>query len=241
MNIAARTIFCTMVVLMLTACNLPGSAQPGSSLTVEQQAATIVAATMSGQPGPNATPLASPSLPTATATTQPTLFINASTSSCRGGPSPDFQVIATYNAGTTIPLVGRDSANSYWIVQDPASHNQCWISVQDGTPGGSFDRLPEMTPQPVSAAAPGKPSKGAWNYSCDNTTLTTILGWRATTGTVNGYRIFRQGNQIADVPSTQTSYTEKIPFTYGSSMQYSVSAYNEAGMSPQLTWDFHCP
>ncbi len=189
-----------------------------------------------------ATALALTSLPpTPTATTQPTLFINAATSSCRSGPSPDFQVIATYNAGTTVNLVGKDSADSYWIVQDPTSGNRCWISVQEATPGGSFDTLPEMTPQPVTGDAPGKPAKGVWNFACDNTTLTMILGWRPTTGTVNGYRIFRQGSQIADVPASQTSYTEKVPFRYGSSMQYSVTAYNQVGMSPPLNWDFHCP
>ena len=150
-------------------------------------------------------------------------------------------MIATYNAGTTVNLVGKDSADSYWVVLDPTSHSQCWISVQDATPGGSFDTIPEMTPQPISEKVPGKPSKGVWNFACDNTTLTTILGWQPTTGTVNGYRIFRQGNQIADVPASQTSYTEKVPFRYGSSMQYSVTAYNEAGMSPPLNWDFHCP
>ena len=232
-----RTLLLALVILALSACGAAGS--PSNQLTVEQGAATIVAATMKALGA--ATPFASPAIATATATTQPTLFINAANASCRRGPSPDFQVIATYPAGTTVNLVGRDSADNYWIVEDPTSHDQCWISIQDATPAGSFDLLPEMTPRPVNAAAPGKPSKGVWNYACDNTTLTTVLGWRATTGTANGYRIYRQGNQIADLPATQTSYTEKIPFQYGSSMQYSVAAYNEAGMSPQLTWDFHCP
>ncbi len=228
-----------LLSLLLTAACSPAAAPAGPS--VQELAATIAAATINAQAAGTRTAAVSPTPPPATGTTQPTLFINAATSSCRSGPSPDFQVIATYTAGTTVPLVGRDSADSYWIVQDPGSRTRCWISVQDGTPGGSFDDLPEMTPQPISEAVPGKPAKGAWNFACDNTTLTTILGWRPTTGTVNGYRIFRQGNQIADVPASQTSYTEKVPFRYGSSMQYSVSAYNEAGMSPQLNWDFHCP
>jgi hypothetical protein len=237
MKTLVNAILLAALISLLSACNAAGS--PSKQLTVEQQAGTMVAATMNALGA--ATPFASPAVATATATTQPTLFINAANASCRRGPSPDFQVIATYPAGTTVNLVGRDSVNSYWIVQDPTSHDQCWIGVQDATPAGSFDLLPEMTPQPVNAAAPGKPSKGIWNYACDNTTLTTLLGWRATTGTVNGYRIYRQGNQIADLPGTETSYTEKVAFRYGSSMQYSVAAYNEAGMSPQLTWDFHCP
>ncbi len=226
--------------LFLSACGTAGNATAAEP-SVQQLASTIAAATVNAAAAGTATAAVTPTVPSATATIQPTLFINAATSSCRSGPSPDFEVIATYTAGTTVPLVGKDSADSYWVVQDPGSHSDCWISVQDGTPGGSFDTLPDMTPPPVSGAVPGKPAKGAWNFACDNTTLTTILDWRPTTGTVNGYRIFRQGNQIADVPSTQTNYTDKIPFTYGSSMQYSVAAYNEAGMSPQLNWNFHCP
>ncbi len=237
---ASHAITILLACFLLFGCGPAGSATPASP-SVQQLASTIAAATVNAAAAGTATAAVAPTLPPVTPTTQPTLFINAATSSCRSGPSPDFQVIATYTAGTTVPLVGKDGADSYWIVQDPASHSQCWISVQDGTPGGSFDTLPEMTPRSVSGAVPGKPAKGAWNFACDNTTLTTILDWRPTTGTVNGYRIFRQGNQIADVPSTQTNYTDKIPFTYGSSMQYSVSAYNEAGMSPQLNWNFHCP
>ncbi|MGE5072455.1 MAG: hypothetical protein ACM3MF_03430, partial [Anaerolineae bacterium] len=176
-----------------------------------------------------------------TATTKPTLFINAASANCRSGPGNDFGVIAALAAGTSADLVGKDSVHNYWIVIDPASHKQCWVQIQDATPAGSFSDLPEMTPQPVTIAVPGKPNKGAWNFACDNTTLTTVLAWYPPSGSVNGYRIFREGSQIADVPATEKSYTEKIPFRYGSNMSYAVAAYNEAGTSQQLTWNFHCP
>ena len=240
-----RSLLLGMGILILAACSLPGSHVDQGPL-VAQQAATIVAETMKAAVpsamAAMATPFASPIAPAATPTSKPTLFINTDKASCRSGPGHDFKVIAAFASGTTVDLVGRDSPDNYWIVIDPATRALCWVQVQDATPGGSFDSLPEMTPQAPSVSVPGKPGTGSWNFSCDNTTLTTILGWSAPPGTsVNGYRIYRKGTQIADVPSSQTSYTETVPFTYGGSMTYSVSAYNDAGASPERVWNIHCP
>ena len=238
-----RSLRSLILLLTLAACSVPGSQPASQSPSVNDQAATIVAATMiavASQP-PVTTPFSSPVAATPTSGTKPSLFINIDKAACRSGPGPDFKVIATYPAGTTVDLVGQDSADSYWIVTDPISHDLCWVSVMDATPSGDFQSLPQMTPQPVTMTVPGKPSRGSWNYSCDNTTLTVILGWNVTTGTVNGFRVFRKGSQVADLPASQTTYTENIPFTYGSSIEYTVVAYNDAGTSPEVSWNFHCP
>jgi hypothetical protein len=68
-----------------------------------------------------------------------------------------------------------------------------------------------------------------------------ILYWYPPQGPVNGYRIFRKGEQVADLPPTLTKYTEKTPFMYGSTIEYSVAAYNDAGLSAPRTWNVHCP
>ncbi len=242
MKLLLRTVT-FVVALLLAACNMP-LAQPTPGLTVNEQAGTIVAATMraaASSTSPAITPFASPVAPSVTPTVKPKLSIHTDNSACRSGPGTDFKVIATFPAGTTVDMAGKDTADSYWIVVDPTSHNLCWVQAQDATPSGSFDALPEMTPQPVKVSVPNKPGKGSWNFFCDDTTLTTILAWSAPSGTVNGYRIYRADAQIADVPSSQTSYTEKIPFTYGSGMTYAVAAYNDAGTSPQTVWNFRCP
>ncbi len=242
MKLLAQTVTIT-VALLLAACNAP-LAQPTPGLTVNEQAGTIVAATLraaASSTSPAVTPFASPAVPSVTPTVKPTLSIHADNSACRSGPGTDFKVIATFPAGTTLDLYGKDTADSYWIVVDPTSHDLCWVQTQDATPSGSFAALPELTAQPVSVSAPNKPGKANWNFFCDNTTLTTILAWNAPSGAVNGYRIYRESTQIADVPANQTSYTEKIPFTYGSTMTYAVAAYNDAGTSPQTVWSFSCP
>lgn len=238
MNPVLRRLPLLIGICLLAACSSRGG-QTNASPSVQQLAFTMVAGTMTAQAsGEAATPLASPA---ATPTTRPMLFINTDRAKCRSGPGIDFKVIATFPAGTSVLMIARDNTDGYWIVQDPATNAQCWVQAQDSTPSGSFEILPEMTPQAITLTVPNKPSRGAWNFNCDNTTLTTILAWNAPSGPVNGYRIYREGQQIADVPASQTSYTETVPFRFGSSMSYAVAAYNDAGPSQQAIWNFHCP
>ena len=140
-----------ILVFVLSACNLNAQAPTSNPLG---EAATIVAKTLQAQGSPTpkgttvaATPFASPVAPTATK--KPSLVINKDDSKCRSGPGPDFKVIASYNTGTTVDLVGKDSADSYWLVKDPTSLDICFIQAGDSTPGGSYENLPEVTPQPV--------------------------------------------------------------------------------------------
>jgi hypothetical protein len=229
--------------IALGGCNLPG-AQATPTVSVLDQAATIVAGTLGADgiatAGP---PAASPSPTTAvtpTATTKPTLFVNTDGAKCRTGPGPDFKEIASFATGTTVDMIAKDTADGYWLVKDPTSGSSCWVFVQDATPSGSFDVLPEITPPPVAVQPPGKPGMGAWNYSCDNSSLTTVLAWTPPQGDVNGYRVYRESTKVTDLPAGTTTYTETIDFTYGSTISYSVEAFNEAGAGPQLTWEFKC-
>jgi hypothetical protein len=244
MAVQIKKVATIIVSLVLSACTLPGI-QVEPSLSPIDQASTIVAGTLQAAgvttAGAHTTAPPSATAPPATPTTKPSLYINTNGAKCRSGPGPNFQEIAAYNSGTTVDLIARDTAGGYWLVKDPSTGSSCWVQVQDSSPGGSFELLPEITPQAVSASAPGRPSRGNWNYSCDNTSLTMLLGWNPPTGTVNGYRVYRFGTLLTDLPGTTTSYQETIPFTYGSAMNYAVEAYNDAGAGPQVAWDFNCP
>jgi hypothetical protein len=234
----------SLAALALAGCNLPG-AQPKPTLSVLDQAATIVAATLGAGGISTAAPQAATPSPTtavtATATIKPTLYINTDGAKCRSGAGTDFKEIASLATGTTVDLIAKDTQDGYWFVKDPTSGSSCWVSVQDATPSGSFDLLPEITPPPVAVQPPGKPGKGSWNYSCLDTSFTAILGWTAPQGNVNGYRVYRDGSQVANLPASTTTYTETIDFVYGSTVSYAVEAFNEAGAGPQVTWDISCP
>jgi hypothetical protein len=232
-------------VFALSACNLPVKA-PSSSDPLSA-ASTIVAMTLKAQgplPSPvtNATPFASPVVATAnvTATTKPTLTINNNTS-CRGGPSQDDKVIASLAKGITVDMIAKDTADGYWLVKDPTSADICWVEAKDATPGGSFDSLPEVTPQPTAnTSVPNRPGSLFFNYSCDTTSTTTTLTWSDNADNETGYHVYRLGNLVADLPPNSTSYTDIANVPPGTQLTYSVEAYNASGASPQRAATFTC-
>jgi hypothetical protein len=230
-----------ILLIALTACNLntsPPSADPLSA------ASTIVALTLQAHGLPTSqgliasTPFASPAV--ATPTVKPTLFINTDKSKCTSGPGPDFKVIATFNTGTVVDLVGKDSADSYWLVKDPSSGNVCFIQAQYATPAGNFGNLPEVTPQATTSNTPARPGSINYTFSCDNTSVTAKLSWADNANNENGYHVSRLGSQIADLPPNSNSYTDTTNYTLGSQMSYSVEAYNDAGVSLSRTITFTC-
>ena len=233
------------ILLMLAACNLP-SLQVNQNLSPNDQAATIVAMTLQAGGLPTSqgaiptTPFASPAAATPTVA-KPLLFINNSDTKCRSGPGPNFKVVATFGSGVTVEMVGKDTADSYWLVKDPGSAEDCWVQAQNGTPSGGFDTLPEVTPQAVSQGAPARPGSIIYNFSCDNSSLTTSLSRADSADNENGYHVFRLGNQIADLPANSTSYSDTVNYTLGTQMTYSIEAYNDAGVSEQRSITFTCP
>ncbi len=227
--------------LSLAACNLPG-AQPTPGLSLEQQAGTMVAATLTGVP-PSAsvavTPFASPAIPTVVPTTKPVFSVNTANAECRSGPGPDFKLIATFATGTKVDLAGKDTADSYYIVVDPTSHNLCWVQAQDGTPSGSYSNLLEVTP-PASAASqkvPARPSYVGYNFSCEfsggGMQVKVDLKWPDTATNEKGYYVYRDGQQIADLPANTTTYSETTSISSGTVLVYAVAAYNDIGTSAQ--------
>ncbi len=236
-----RALLSLLLITMfaLAGCSLR-TAPTATGLTVEQLAATIAAATINAEHQATATAAVTPTVPAATATIMPTLFISAPSASCRSGPGPDFRVITAFNAGTTLNLVGRDSADSYWVVQDPASHSQCWIQIQDGTAAGSFDLLPQMTPQVSTQNGSAKPIALRWPFFCTydaNTgySVTVELSWMDPAQDANGFRVFRGNTEIADLPATTTTYKDTTNVPANTVVIYSVAAYNDSGMSQQAS------
>jgi hypothetical protein len=237
-------ILSAAMALLLTACNFPG-AQATQVPAVNDLAATIVAATLSAQPTAKpttaATPFASPSVPTATATAKPTLKISAAGTECRKGPGADADVIATFDAGTTLDLVGKDNINSFWVVVDPTSHNLCWVQGGDGKPGGSYQTVAEVTPPASStslaAKVPARPPFVRYAFQCSfgsgGSEVKVDLSWTDNANNETGYYVYRDGSQIADLPANSTAYSDTTAAASGHTYVYGVAAYNDSGTSDQ--------
>jgi len=234
--------------LIAVACTI-GQAPP--PIDPVAAAGTIVAETLAAQgitlaPGAvstEETPSAEP--PTATPTVKPGLKITVNGTECRAGIGADADVIATFGANTDVDLIARDSADGYWLVKDPASGSSCWVSAQNATPSGGFTQLPEITPQvPAASNAPAAPAwaavSNAWQYNCVPGLMTVSLQWTDRADNEQGYRVYRNGELLIELPAGSTSYSDQVN-TAGGTFSYTVSAYNAVGESGPLgTGSFSC-
>ena len=239
-----KKLFAEMIALafVLAACNIgvkapsPSNVNEGVATIVAQ---TLQAATAPAVKGPTAgppTPFASPLPPT---TSAPILTINDPTN-CRSGPGTDFQLIMAFNPGTKLILLGKDTADNYWLVQIPETQNTCWASGEYATASGNFAGLPEVTPTAGAAgSAPARPGSLFYNYECASLTEATItLTWKDTANNESGYRVYRNGTLVADMPANSTTFTDHVPRGPGSVFSYSVEAYNSTGASSSRTGNF---
>ncbi len=242
MNRSLKLVSFIVALLMLTGCNLPGSQTPGNNLTVEQQAATVVAATMNANSGNqsagNATPFASPAAPSPTPSSGPTLQVTAAAASCRRGPSANFAEITTVAAGTSLPVIGKNPESNYWQVKVPDSGDTCWISGTDGKVSGDTAALPEATAEANNPNVPAGPGALFYNFTCPfpgggQQQITVNLNWTDKATNETGYHVFRDGAQIADLPADSTSYADTTAIAAGQVLTYQVEAYNNSGTSPK--------
>ncbi len=232
----------TLLALILSSCS-PGTPPP-PTFGVEQAAATLVAMTFQAATRTAAAPH-STNTPAATPTSNPPLFYISGNVNCRTGTGPNFRVVAALTPGTTVVMLGRDPTGNYWLVRTPDGSASCWLQTIDGTPGGSYGNLPAVTPQPSTQKPPAVPAAVSYpffcNYNSDGSwSVTTSLSWIDPANNANGFRIYRSGSQIADLPATTKTFKETVNVVTGTRLTYSLEAYNDTGVSPQKTISFGC-
>ncbi|MBI3737720.1 MAG: hypothetical protein HY258_01595, partial [Chloroflexi bacterium] len=138
----------------------------------------------------------------------------------------------------------RDTPANAWLVKIPNSADTCWILAQDASPSGSFQSLPEVTPQPSTQKLPTAPASISWPYYCTYVpgviySATVQLSWIDVGKNANGFRVYRKDNIIADTPADTPTYTDTTNVVVGTDLTYSVEAYNDAGVSPRTTITIH--
>lgn len=237
-----------LLALVVTACNI-GVKTPPSSSNLNDAAATIVVQTLQAvtasavknEVANTPMPFASPNSTTPTSTTTaPILTVNNPTN-CRSGPGTNFQLITAFNPGTKLTILGKDTADNYWLVQLPQSQDTCWASGEYATASGNFASLPDITP--TAGATNGVPDRPGslfyqWVGPCSG--LTTTLSWADNANNETGYHVYRNNTLVADLPANSTTYTDVTNIPVGASITYSVEAYNAVGASGQRSITFAC-
>ncbi len=227
-----------VLVFVLQACNI-GIQSPSSY--VDKAAGTLVAMTMNAVKTASqsaATPFASP----AAGSLGPAVLTITDDTNCRSGPSPSYQLIATFKTGATLQILTRDTQDNYWQILIPGTQNNCWISGQYATASGNYKSLPEITPTSGTAGnnSPARPGSLFYNYFCPSLTDAEItLSWTDNAGNENGYREYRKGTHLVDLPANSTTYTDNTTREAGSVFSYTVEAFYEFGTSSRSTGDFN--
>jgi hypothetical protein len=248
-----------VLILAILACNLPGNSP--QSLTVEQQAATVIAATLTAQPSPEAESTAAKTATvtgavlvtaasTATSAAKATITPTYSTpmltvlqsTNCREGPGQDYQVVFTYMAKKQLEIVGRYDPTNFWLVKSLDSKSgTCWMWGEYAEASGSYWVVPTVTPPPTGTMPPPMaPANRKWDYSCSGGNATFNLTWEDKATNETGYRIFRDGKQVAELPANSTSFTETIPLEGGKDATYYLQVYGPSGTVNTSTITINC-
>ena len=156
-----RKLFAAIIILSMSvlACNLPSNTatQPAdlsSAMTLAVQ--TIQAATQASPtsvPANTAPPAATPSTTTVTV---------SSSTNCRTGPGPNYDLVLVFQPGATADVVGKYTESNYWIIKTPTG-GTCWLWGAYTTVQGNVDALAEMAPpsSPVAVAPTAVPTSGS--------------------------------------------------------------------------------
>ncbi len=249
MKTASRSRLAILALMgAILACNIPGMAQP---ISANDQAATAIALTLQAQPTkasdvpvtptsstsviPSSTPLSTPTKGTGTATITPTYSTPMLTvlqqTNCREGPGQDYQVVFTYLAKKELEIVGRHDPTNFWLVKTPDTNSgTCWLWGEYVELAGSYWVVPTLTPPPTATLAPPQaPSLTNWTYDCSGGNLNFSLQWEDRATNETGYRIFRNGEAVVELPANSTAFTESVPTEDGKETTYYLQVYGASG------------
>ena len=160
----------------------------------------------------------------------PTLTIKEATN-CRTGPGEEYDIVVTYLTGKTLEIAGRYDPGNFWLVKSNETPNgTCWLWGQYVEVVGSYWTVASVTPPPTATSAPPRaPGIVKWEFFCSDGTLNFDATWEDNANNETGYRIFRNGEQAAELPAASTSYTDNFAVSSEQSVEYYVQVYGSTG------------
>jgi len=152
-----------LTIILLGACNLPGTKEEAPDMVASQVAETLTAFVVSN-PIPSSTsipeeiasstPLATSTEPMPTSTPQNPLVLQ--TILCWKGPGDPYEVVSALKQGERVELIGEGSIAGWWIVNNPIYNDPCWAQAAyiQIEPGYNTASLPIYTPPPTPTPTP---------------------------------------------------------------------------------------
>lgn len=245
------------LILAMLACNTPfeqfpppDEVQTAAALTLQ---AILTPSPTSAVATPNITATASPRVTrtvtdvvSSTTSITPTHSVPLATvreaTNCRTGPGEAYEVIITYVAGKELEIVGRYDPENFWLVKSNESPTgTCWLWGEFVDVTGGFEAVPSVTPPPTATGAPPEPPIIIeWNFSCGGGALNFTVTWRDVADDEAGYRIFRNGEAIVELPANTTTYTDVFNVSGNQSVEYYIQVHSPAGTGNSSIMRMRC-
>ncbi len=246
----------SLILILALACNLPGTAPP---LSVDDQAATIIAATLQAQaqnggdvpitatfsPVPQITATIATTGPTPTITptySVPMLTLREQTN-CRAGPGQSYDILFAYVKGVKREIIGHYPQENYWLVKAPESATgECWLWGEYADITGSYWVVASVTPPPTATLSLPQAPAVKWEFNCDYATTAVDVSFTWTDYAVNetGYRVIRNDQAIAELPANTTAYKDTYTFAAGEKILYQIEVYNITGFTRSAVIPLTC-
>ena len=258
MNFKFPSLAGTVLLLaILASCNMPfeqfpppDDVQTAAALTLQ---ALLTPSFTVTAPTPSITPTPSPRMTqtvsitgSVTATITPTyavpmLTVRESTN-CRTGPGEEYDVILTYLTGRELEIVGRYDTGNFWLVKSSESPTgTCWLWGEFVEVTGSYWAVSSVTPPATSTSAPPPAAVLIeWNYYCSGGTINFSVTWRDNAQNEQGYRILRNGEQIAELPADSTTYADSYNPPVDQSVEYYIQVYGPTGSGNTYVGSMRC-
>ena len=242
------------LIFAILACNSPLANPTPEETAPEIQTAAAqtlqVILTPSTSASTQLSPLANTPLATTTkvgAFTQtptysvPMLTVREQTN-CRAGPGQNYEILFTYLAGKELEIVGRYDPDNYWLVKAVESPTgTCWLWGEFVEVAGSYGAVSSVTPPAtVTSAPPQAPSILEWEFSCAGGTMTFTVSWEDKANNETGYRVFRNGEAVAELPANSSSYTDTMTPNGDESVDYYLQVYSPFGSANSSVMRMNC-
>jgi hypothetical protein len=171
----------------------------------------------------------------------PVLTVRESTN-CRTGPGEDYDVVITYLAGKKLEVAGRYDPGNFWLVKSNESPTgTCWLWGQYADVTGSYWTVPSITPPPTATARPPRaPGILEWNFTCGDGNLNFTVNWADNANNETGYRVFRNGEALAELPANSTTFTDTYAISADQSVEYYLQVFAPSGTANSSIMRMKC-
>ena len=245
------------LILSILACNWPldqvappDQVQTAAALTLQailtpsrtSTASTpTIAITSSPRVTLTASTVGSPAITITPSYSVPMLTVKESTY-CRTGPGEEYEIVFTYLTGKQLEIVGRYDPGNFWLVKSNESPNgTCWLWGEFVEVTGSYWAVASVTPPPTATSAPPRgPGIDKWEFSCSGGALNFTVIWVDNANNETSYRIFRNGEQIAELPPDTTTYTDVFAVSPDQRVEYFVQVYSPFGTANSSVMPMRC-